>query len=185
MACRNSFTFTFVVVVLILVPSVLLNPGTFKDTFVKKCLAYKNEPKTCEKMWVTFQKAYVGKQSKEVLPANYETLLKDHPYTHPCDKMAQYACGEVTVMLDGSRREQPLSDKSILVATEIPNLQTPKVTKLMVVLLVKKNENQCNKQTLKDLKKKLDEKKIAYSCKEVTETEFRNCINTKTLGPCW
>ncbi|XP_041670503.1 ADP-ribosyl cyclase/cyclic ADP-ribose hydrolase 1-like [Cheilinus undulatus] len=258
MAFRNSFTFTFVVVVLILVPSVLLNPA-FKDTFKKKCLAYKNDKTTCEKMWVTFEKAYVGKQSKEVLPANYDTLFAENPYTHPCDKtmlwsgvsrepgqdlvheftakkktyfcledtwlghilddltwcgkknsketftecekekpnpvfsfwvkasekIGQYACGEVVVVLDGSRHEQPFYSQSVLATTEIPNMRTSVVTKLMVVVLVKENKFQCNKQSLKDLKKMLDEKKIAYDCKEVTETDFRNCINSKICGSPW
>ncbi|CAJ1082626.1 ADP-ribosyl cyclase/cyclic ADP-ribose hydrolase 1-like isoform X1 [Xyrichtys novacula] len=99
-------------------------------------------------------------------------------------KVAQYACGHVTVMLDGER-EQPYYDKSVFATHEVPNLQSPEVKNLVVILVVgQKDDTKCNKESLKNLSNILKGKKIGYACKEVTLAHIEECIK-EGKGVCW
>ncbi|XP_041670468.1 ADP-ribosyl cyclase/cyclic ADP-ribose hydrolase 1-like [Cheilinus undulatus] len=84
MACRKTFTLTFVVVVLIIVP--LVHGTKFKDVFMKKCLEFKETRDRCESVWGTFERAYVGKDKCTVTPENYIPLMDEVPSTHACGK---------------------------------------------------------------------------------------------------
>nr|XP_020481606.1 ADP-ribosyl cyclase/cyclic ADP-ribose hydrolase 1-like [Labrus bergylta] len=77
---------TFVVVVVVLVPSVLLIPEKFEDTFMRKCSEFKEKKEICEKAWVIFEKAYVGKDPDTVTPDKYNDLFDEFPFKYPCEK---------------------------------------------------------------------------------------------------
>uniref|UniRef100_A0A3Q3EGJ1 ADP-ribosyl cyclase/cyclic ADP-ribose hydrolase n=1 Tax=Labrus bergylta TaxID=56723 RepID=A0A3Q3EGJ1_9LABR len=77
---------TFVVVVVVLVPSVLLIPEKFEDTFMRKCSEFKEKKEICKNAWVIFEKAYVGKDPKTVTPDKYNDLFDKFPFKYPCEK---------------------------------------------------------------------------------------------------
>ncbi|XP_065805153.1 ADP-ribosyl cyclase/cyclic ADP-ribose hydrolase 1-like [Labrus bergylta] len=236
---------TFVVVVVVLVPSVLLIPEKFEDTFMRKCLEVKEEKGNCEKAWVLFEKAYVGKDPDTVTPDKYNDLFDLIPFNHPCKKSllwsktsdlvmlvekgkcyvpiahnklgymldglkwcgkensketitldmkaksipyisfwttasiryAQYACEEVKALLNGDVTD-PYSTNSFFGAYEVPNLEHPRVTKLDVILAVEKEGTQCNKESLKNLKNYVEQKKIGYDCNEVLRSQVEKILNT-------
>ncbi|XP_060920897.1 ADP-ribosyl cyclase/cyclic ADP-ribose hydrolase 1-like [Labrus mixtus] len=75
------------VVVVVVVPSVLLTQkAEFRETFMKKCLEFPEEKDICERAWVHFEKAYVGKNPDTVTPDNYKELFDEFPFTYPCEK---------------------------------------------------------------------------------------------------
>ncbi|XP_065805008.1 ADP-ribosyl cyclase/cyclic ADP-ribose hydrolase 1-like [Labrus bergylta] len=240
---------TFVVVVVVLVPSVLLIPKKFEDTFMRKCSEFKEKKEICEKAWVIFEKAYVGKDPKTVTPDKYNDLFDEFPFNHPCEKSllwsktrdlvklvkkgkcyvpivhtmlgyvlddlfwcgkknspktftdfsqctkpkinpsnsfwttasiryAQYACGEVKVLLNGDVKE-PYDINRYLAESEVPYLRPGVVTKLDVIMAVKKKGRPgCNDKSLKELKKELKQKQIGYDCKEVFRSQVERILNT-------
>ncbi|XP_060920894.1 ADP-ribosyl cyclase/cyclic ADP-ribose hydrolase 1-like isoform X2 [Labrus mixtus] len=99
---------TFVVVVLVLVPSVLLNPPKFKDTFKEKCSQFKEKEEICERAWVLFEQAYVGKDPKTVTPDNYKELFDEFPFTYPCEKTMLWSKTSDLVKLVGKECYFPI-----------------------------------------------------------------------------
>uniref|UniRef100_UPI0037E70C75 ADP-ribosyl cyclase/cyclic ADP-ribose hydrolase 1-like n=1 Tax=Semicossyphus pulcher TaxID=241346 RepID=UPI0037E70C75 len=100
-------------------------------------------------------------------------------------RFAQHACGEVSVMLNGEI-DEPYNANSFFGGVEVPNLRSPRVTQLTVVLVTKENKNQCNNESLKNLNNILKGKEIVYACKEVTQSHIEKCIREKkTCGACW
>ncbi|XP_065805173.1 ADP-ribosyl cyclase/cyclic ADP-ribose hydrolase 1-like [Labrus bergylta] len=78
---------TVVVVVVIVVPSVLLTQkAEFRETFMKKCLEFPEEEHICETIWTNFELAYVGKEKCNFSDQNYDQLLAETPFKHPCGK---------------------------------------------------------------------------------------------------
>ncbi|XP_036935585.1 ADP-ribosyl cyclase/cyclic ADP-ribose hydrolase 1-like isoform X2 [Acanthopagrus latus] len=230
-------------------------PETFSKRFIRKCLEYKkdNNESYCQHVFDVFERAYVGKPESKVSVEDYDDLMAEVPFNHPChqtmfwsktnelvhkytkDKgkkdcftqedallgnildnetwcgkegsnetftdgcqglnytgntavlsfwnrasaaFAEYACGEVTVMLDGSL-EIPFNPNSTFARVEIRRLKYPKVTKLNVILVTgDKNVSNCNADNLKiDLRKALDSN-ILYSCNEVTESRVADCSSS-------
>ncbi|XP_041670464.1 ADP-ribosyl cyclase/cyclic ADP-ribose hydrolase 1-like isoform X2 [Cheilinus undulatus] len=99
-------------------------------------------------------------------------------------RFAEYACGNVTVMLDGER-EEPYDSNSFFGSVEVPNLKPTRVARLTVVLVTEKNGNQCNKGALMKLKNMLTQKGIGYACKEVEKSQIEKCIQESSpRGAC-
>uniref|UniRef100_UPI0037E988CB ADP-ribosyl cyclase/cyclic ADP-ribose hydrolase 1-like n=1 Tax=Semicossyphus pulcher TaxID=241346 RepID=UPI0037E988CB len=97
-------------------------------------------------------------------------------------KFAQHACGHVTAMLDGERKE-PYDPKSFFGGVEVPNLQPSKVTHLTVVLVGK--ESGCTCESLGSLRKDLHQS-IGCTCKAVARSHVEQCIEENTpCGACW
>uniref|UniRef100_UPI0037E76651 ADP-ribosyl cyclase/cyclic ADP-ribose hydrolase 1-like n=1 Tax=Semicossyphus pulcher TaxID=241346 RepID=UPI0037E76651 len=98
-------------------------------------------------------------------------------------KFAQHACGHVTVMLNGEI-DEPYDPKSFFALYEVPNLQ-PAEVKQLTVLLVGDKKNQCNNESLKNLKNILKGKNIEYDCKEMTQSHIEKCIRENNgCGAC-
>lgn len=83
-----AVTAVVVVVVVIVVPVVLLTgqEDDFSDTFMKRCLEFPAEKEICENMWMTFEQAYVGKDQCSIPAKNYNRLVAETPFKHPCGK---------------------------------------------------------------------------------------------------
>ncbi|CAJ1082620.1 ADP-ribosyl cyclase/cyclic ADP-ribose hydrolase 1-like isoform X1 [Xyrichtys novacula] len=115
------------------------------------------------------------------------TTDKDCPYTEPnptgsfwfkiSARFAQFACGNINLLLKGENLI-PFDPRSVLATHEIPNLQTGKVEKVTVILVVdKKTGTKCKNDSLNNLSNILKGKKIGYDCKEVTQTHIEDCID--------
>ncbi|KAM4533538.1 ADP-ribosyl cyclase/cyclic ADP-ribose hydrolase 1-like [Odontesthes bonariensis] len=101
-------------------------------------------------------------------------------------RFADVACGDVTAMLNGSIIT-PFSPTSIFASIEVKRLKYPRVRSLTVVLVMKKNAvTNCTNGSLKNLQKELDEG-IQYNCKEVSESQLKDCSShpEKPCGSCW
>ncbi|KAJ3611759.1 hypothetical protein NHX12_021773 [Muraenolepis orangiensis] len=101
-------------------------------------------------------------------------------------EFAAVACGNTTVMLNGSRTT-PFSPTSIFASIEVKKFTSDRMSSLTVVMVT--NDNvlaNCTDKSLKDLRKELAPG-IKYICKEVTESDLFTCKNKpdKTCGPCW
>ncbi|XP_060920898.1 ADP-ribosyl cyclase/cyclic ADP-ribose hydrolase 1-like [Labrus mixtus] len=92
-------------------------------------------------------------------------------------RYAQHACEEVKALLNGDV-EVPYDTKSFFGRFEVPKLDHTKVTKLDVILAVKKKGMQCNDESLKNLKNELKQKGIGYDCKEVLRCQVKKILNT-------
>ncbi|KAL6097619.1 cd38 [Pungitius sinensis] len=99
---------------------------------------------------------------------------------------AEAACGDATVMLNGTLAA-PFSSSSVFASIEVPRLRSPKVKSLKVVLVTQKNSpTNCGNESLKDLQKELD-RGITYDCTEVPEAQILDCSShpEKPCGACW
>nr|XP_029138521.1 ADP-ribosyl cyclase/cyclic ADP-ribose hydrolase 1-like isoform X2 [Labrus bergylta] len=110
------------------------------------------------------------------------TKPKINPYdsfwTTAAIRYAQYACGEVKVLLNGEK-DDPYKLDSYLAESEVPYLEHPRVTKLAVIMAVKKKGRPgCNDKSLKELKNEMRKKGIVYDCKEVFESQVEKILNT-------
>ncbi|XP_074550152.1 ADP-ribosyl cyclase/cyclic ADP-ribose hydrolase 1-like [Halichoeres trimaculatus] len=78
-------TIIAVVLVVVFVPPVLLNEtAEFREIFMKKCKGYPMDQTTCKNALNAFEKAFVGKNEKDVTEEDYEGLFKEVPFKHPC-----------------------------------------------------------------------------------------------------
>ncbi|CAJ1082619.1 ADP-ribosyl cyclase/cyclic ADP-ribose hydrolase 1-like isoform X1 [Xyrichtys novacula] len=99
-------------------------------------------------------------------------------------KFAQYTCGRVTLMLDGDQ-DKPYDENRIFGKYELPNLQSPRVKSLKVILVVTKIDGpKCAHNSLKNLSNILKGKKISYSCLALTRKDIEKCIKERK-GACW
>uniref|UniRef100_A0A3Q3WAV4 ADP-ribosyl cyclase/cyclic ADP-ribose hydrolase n=1 Tax=Mola mola TaxID=94237 RepID=A0A3Q3WAV4_MOLML len=99
---------------------------------------------------------------------------------------AEKACGNVTVMLNGSI-ETPFSPNSTFRSIEVKKFDATVMRSLNVVLVTQTNSvSNCTNASLKDLQKELAAG-IRYSCKEVSEAQIRECSSNpeKPCGACW
>ncbi|TWW70763.1 ADP-ribosyl cyclase/cyclic ADP-ribose hydrolase 1 [Takifugu flavidus] len=114
---------------------------------------------------------------------------KDNPvrsfWTQGSTKFAEAACGDATVMLDGSIAT-PFDTSSVFGKTEVKKLKYPKVRKLTVVLVTATTPvSDCSNESLNELRQKLD-RKIGYECKEVSKTRISECAsNDISCTNCW
>ncbi|XP_042339111.1 ADP-ribosyl cyclase/cyclic ADP-ribose hydrolase 1-like [Plectropomus leopardus] len=102
-------------------------------------------------------------------------------------RFALYATGEVTAMLNGGLKK-PYDPKSIFASIEVKTLQSPRVKRLNVILLTDNNSvKKCNTDaSLQNLKNELYDKGISYTCRDVTRSHIRKCINENyACGTCW
>ncbi|XP_078019148.1 ADP-ribosyl cyclase/cyclic ADP-ribose hydrolase 1-like [Epinephelus lanceolatus] len=99
---------------------------------------------------------------------------------------AEHACGEVTVMLNGSK-EQPFDPKSTFARIEIKALKHPEVKHLNLFLVTgHKKMSDCTSQSLQDLQGKLDPN-ISYTCREVMKSQIEECApsTNAACGACF
>ncbi|XP_068604242.1 ADP-ribosyl cyclase/cyclic ADP-ribose hydrolase 1-like [Brachionichthys hirsutus] len=99
---------------------------------------------------------------------------------------ADVACGDVTVMLNGSFAA-PFSAQSVFGSIEVQRLNSTRVRSLRVALVTRENfVANCSNASLKDLQKELD-KGIKYSCEEVAEAQLQECRSNpgRPCGACW
>uniref|UniRef100_UPI003AAABCAB ADP-ribosyl cyclase/cyclic ADP-ribose hydrolase 1-like n=1 Tax=Centroberyx gerrardi TaxID=166262 RepID=UPI003AAABCAB len=99
---------------------------------------------------------------------------------------AETACGDVTVMLNGSIAT-PFSPTSIFASIEVKRFNSTTMKSLNVVLITQDNAvTNCTNASLKDLQKELDQG-IKYNCKEVTESRIQACGShpDTPCGACW
>ncbi|XP_069015472.1 ADP-ribosyl cyclase/cyclic ADP-ribose hydrolase 1-like [Embiotoca jacksoni] len=89
---------------------------------------------------------------------------------------ADYACGNTTVMLDG-QRSKPFDPDTYFARIELKRLKYPRVTKLQVILITE-NKNKCDSDSLKELRKVLDNN-ISYSCKGIASAQIEECIKKR------
>uniref|UniRef100_UPI0037E725C8 ADP-ribosyl cyclase/cyclic ADP-ribose hydrolase 1-like n=1 Tax=Semicossyphus pulcher TaxID=241346 RepID=UPI0037E725C8 len=132
---------------------------------------------------------WCGEKGNKETFTEHCTDVKPNPVSSFWEKasitIGQYACGHVTAMLDGER-PAPYFPTTFFALYEVANLQSPKVTQLTVVLVVKEDKGQCNNESLKNLNNILKGKKIVYDCKEVTQSHIKTCVREKkTCGACW
>lgn len=102
------------------------------------------------------------------------------------EAFAQVACGDVSVMLNGSI-VTPFSPASIFGSIEIKHFNPAVMRKLSVVLVTQEKEvSNCTNASLKDLQKELAQG-IAYSCQEVAESRIEECASSPEIacGACW
>lgn len=98
---------------------------------------------------------------------------------------ADAACGDVTVMLNGSL-DTPYHPTSVFASIEVPRFTSAKLKSLTVVLVTQNNLGTCTNDSLKNLQNDLAQG-IPYHCKEVTETQIQKCSSSSgTLcNTCW
>ncbi|XP_069015784.1 ADP-ribosyl cyclase/cyclic ADP-ribose hydrolase 1-like [Embiotoca jacksoni] len=101
---------------------------------------------------------------------------------------ADAACGDVTVMLNGSI-DVPVTPDSAFRRIEVERLSSPRVKSLTVILVIQKNSStktNCANASLKEVQKQLG-RRIKYKCKEVIESRIQECIDSprNPCGPCW
>ncbi|KAM4544254.1 ADP-ribosyl cyclase/cyclic ADP-ribose hydrolase 1-like isoform 1-T1 [Fundulus diaphanus] len=90
---------------------------------------------------------------------------------------ADLACGNVTVMLNGSL-PTPFDEGSTFASVELKRFKFPRVTHLTVVLVIQKNsERNCSNESLQKLKKEVLDKGIRYNCSAVTESHLKACAS--------
>uniref|UniRef100_A0A674NQN6 ADP-ribosyl cyclase/cyclic ADP-ribose hydrolase n=1 Tax=Takifugu rubripes TaxID=31033 RepID=A0A674NQN6_TAKRU len=107
-------------------------------------------------------------------------------WTQGSAKFAEAACGDATVMLDGSIAT-PFNTSSFFAMYEVPNLNSAKVRKLTVVLVTATTPvSECANESLDELRRKLDSN-IIYECKEVSETRINECASNNNISctDCW
>ncbi|KAK7887245.1 hypothetical protein WMY93_026866 [Mugilogobius chulae] len=107
-------------------------------------------------------------------------------WTKASASFAQVACGNVSVMLNGSI-STPFNANSIFASIEAKNFNPAHMKSLQVVLVTKEKEvSNCGDVSLKDLQKELAQG-IKYNCQEVTESHLHDCAShsEKPCGPCW
>ncbi|XP_026219604.1 ADP-ribosyl cyclase/cyclic ADP-ribose hydrolase 1-like [Anabas testudineus] len=96
------------------------------------------------------------------------------------------ACGDVTVMLNGSI-STPFSSASILARIQVKRFNPQTMRSLNVILVTQKNPvANCENASLKKLKKELGNR-IKYTCKEVAESQIKKCSSNpeKSCRACW
>ncbi|XP_075903466.1 ADP-ribosyl cyclase/cyclic ADP-ribose hydrolase 1 [Nelusetta ayraudi] len=98
---------------------------------------------------------------------------------------ADAACGDVTVMLNGSL-DTPYHPESVFASIEVPRFTSTKVKSLNVVLVTQNNLDTCTNDSLKNLQKELAHG-ITYNCKEVAEIQIQKCSSSSGMqcGTCW
>ncbi|KAM9826881.1 ADP-ribosyl cyclase/cyclic ADP-ribose hydrolase 1-like [Neosynchiropus ocellatus] len=100
---------------------------------------------------------------------------------------AESACGDVTVLLNGSR-EAPFDPNSIFGSVELPTLSAPAVKSLTVVLVTNTNpESTCVNPSLKTIDDNVTQKGIRYGCKEVLRSRISDCASDTSIAckKCW
>ncbi|TWW70772.1 ADP-ribosyl cyclase/cyclic ADP-ribose hydrolase 1 [Takifugu flavidus] len=108
-------------------------------------------------------------------------------WTQGSAKFAEAACGDATVMLNGSIAAPFNDSRSCFRETEVPKLNSTKVRKLTVVLVTAKTPvSTCSNESLKNLTQTLDSN-IIYECKEVSETRINECASNNDVSctNCW
>ncbi|XP_041823848.1 ADP-ribosyl cyclase/cyclic ADP-ribose hydrolase 1-like [Melanotaenia boesemani] len=101
-------------------------------------------------------------------------------------EFADTACGNVTVMLNGSIMT-PFDSRSIFGSIEVKRFNSKRVRNLNVLLVMQKNAVvNCTTDSLQELQKVLD-KGIKYNCKEVPESLIEECSShpEKPCESCW
>ncbi|KAJ8397481.1 hypothetical protein AAFF_G00437570 [Aldrovandia affinis] len=99
---------------------------------------------------------------------------------------AESACGNVTVMLNGSL-DTPFNPNSIFASIEVKKFSSPKMRALNVVLVTRRNDTtNCENSSLQTLRGILDPN-LTYSCKEVQRSRILDCISDpdRPCGDCW
>eukprot|EP00066_Takifugu_rubripes_P026966 XP_011616232.1 PREDICTED: ADP-ribosyl cyclase/cyclic ADP-ribose hydrolase 1-like [Takifugu rubripes] len=115
-----------------------------------------------------------------------ETGQSYHLRMQGSERFAEAACGDATVMLDGSIAT-PFNTSSFFAMYEVPNLNSAKVRKLTVVLVTATTPvSECANESLDELRRKLDSN-IIYECKEVSETRINECASNNNISctDCW
>ncbi|KAG8009583.1 ADP-ribosyl cyclase/cyclic ADP-ribose hydrolase 1 [Nibea albiflora] len=148
--------------------AVTLSNDRFSTIFLDSCKKL-GGGYDCQKLWRAFEQAYVGRDPCQVPMEAYDPFIAEAHFKPACNRFGEAACGDVTVMLNGSI-VTPFSPESIFASIEAPRLNSSRVKKLNVVLVTQpKSVANCETASLKDLQKELD-KGITYNCKEVPET---------------
>ncbi|KAJ8377158.1 hypothetical protein SKAU_G00077380 [Synaphobranchus kaupii] len=99
---------------------------------------------------------------------------------------AESACGEVTVMLNGSV-DTPFRANSIFASIEVKKFSSPKMRALNVILVTRGNDTaNCENDSLQNLQAVLDPT-LKYTCTEVHRSKIMDCISDpdKPCGACW
>ncbi|KAM8880797.1 ADP-ribosyl cyclase/cyclic ADP-ribose hydrolase 1-like isoform 1-T1 [Synchiropus picturatus] len=107
-------------------------------------------------------------------------------WTKASASFAESACGNVTVMLDGSRKE-PFDPASTFGSVELPKLKAPAVKFLTVVLVMNSNpESTCSSTSLQTLKNSLDPG-VRFDCNEVQRSRISQCASDTSIAcdKCW
>ncbi|XP_035981352.1 ADP-ribosyl cyclase/cyclic ADP-ribose hydrolase 1 isoform X2 [Fundulus heteroclitus] len=100
------------------------------------------------------------------------------------EEFANYTCGPASVMLNGER-SKPFDPTSYFGAIEVRRLMYPIVQSLTVILVTKNNKVDCSHESLQVLRNVLDPK-VTLSCRSVTESRIRKCIEMgTTTEACW
>ncbi|XP_021167201.2 ADP-ribosyl cyclase/cyclic ADP-ribose hydrolase 1 [Fundulus heteroclitus] len=97
------------------------------------------------------------------------------------------ACGNVTVMLNGSY-SSPFRETSVFATVELKRFEFPRVKHLTAVLVIQENsDTDCSNDSLKKLEKELRDKGIGYRCSAVTQSHLEKCASDpdKPCGACW
>ncbi|XP_013860802.1 ADP-ribosyl cyclase/cyclic ADP-ribose hydrolase 1 [Austrofundulus limnaeus] len=151
-----------------------------------------NEKKNCfQTLEDTFLGSVLDKLTWCGKDGSFETFTTGCPAWNECDNpvrsfwqrasaaFADAACGNVTVMLNGSIAT-PFDPSSIFASIEVNKLKSTQVNTLNVVL------TNCANPSLQELKTKLAEG-INYNCKEVPVTQIQECGSDqeKACGACW
>lgn len=99
---------------------------------------------------------------------------------------AESACGDVTVMLNGSI-STPFHPDSIFGSIEVKRFSPPRMKTLNVVLVTKGNDTaDCGNESLQDLQDVLNPS-LTYTCTEVQRAKILDCISdsARPCGSCW
>ncbi|KAA0705010.1 hypothetical protein E1301_Tti019604 [Triplophysa tibetana] len=111
-------------------------------------------------------------------------------WSRASDNFAATACGNVSVMLNGSI-DTPFNPGSIFASIEVKNFN-PAIIESLTVLLVNKETDRttCSHESLENLQSILSSgplKSVNYKCRVVHQAKVKDCIDDqKTLcGNCW